>query len=173
MERIFLIGYMGAGKTTIGKVLARQKSLDFVDLDLFIEGRYQKSVQQVFEEFGEEKFRKIESSVLKEVSDFENVVISTGGGTPCFFDNMEYMNRKGVTIYLRYSTEALVKRLNRVKEKRPLLRNKDETELHEYIKSSLEKRQVFYNNSHIIFDMGEFNDYNEIDNYVSQLITLI
>jgi len=173
MERIFLIGYMGAGKTTVGKVLAKQRGLDFIDLDLFIEARYQKSVGQIFEELGEEKFREVESSLLKEVADFEDVLISTGGGTPCYFDNMEYMNRKGITVYLKYQAESLAKRLNKYKEKRPLLKGKDDNELYKFVTDTLEKRQLFYNSSHIIFDMGEFKNNEEISKYTSQLVNMI
>ena len=100
MRRIFLIGYMGAGKTTMGKELSKQSGLSFIDLDHFMEGRYRKTVRQLFEEKGEETFRQIEKKALHEVADFENVVISTGGGTPCFFDNMAYMNSIGTTVYL-------------------------------------------------------------------------
>ena len=92
MKRIFLIGYMGAGKTTVGKVLAGLLNLSFIDLDYYIERRYHKTVSQLFAEKGEEVFRSIERNMLHEVADFENVLVSVGGGTPCFFENMEVMN---------------------------------------------------------------------------------
>ena len=91
MIRIFLIGYMGAGKTTLGKAFAREMGLTFVDLDWYIEERFHKTIRQLFTEMGEDGFRELEKRMLHEVADFENVVISTGGGTPCFFDNMEFM----------------------------------------------------------------------------------
>ncbi len=91
MKRIFLIGYMGAGKTTVGKVLSRQLELSFIDLDHYIEGRYHKTVGQLFAEKGEDVFRDIERRMLREVAAFEDVLVSTGGGAPCFFDNMEFM----------------------------------------------------------------------------------
>ena len=91
MKRIFLIGYMGAGKTTVGKVLSQQLGLSFIDLDHYIEGRYHKTVGQLFAERGEEAFRDIERRMLREVAAFENVLVSTGGGAPCFFDNIEFM----------------------------------------------------------------------------------
>ena len=86
MKRIFLIGYMGAGKTTVGKVLSRQLGLSFIDLDHYIEGRYHKTVGQLFAEKGEDAFRDIERRMLREVAAFEDVLVSTGGGAPCFFD---------------------------------------------------------------------------------------
>ena len=91
MKRIILIGYMGAGKTTLGKVLARELNLEFIDLDWYIENRFHQSVSQLFSTRGEEGFRIIERNMLHEVAEFENVVISCGGGTPCFFDNMVYI----------------------------------------------------------------------------------
>ena len=96
MKRIILIGYMGAGKTTIGRVLAKDLGLMFYDLDWYIETRMHRSVAKIFEEEGEEGFREIEHNMLHEVAEFENVVISCGGGTPCFYDNMEYMNRQAL-----------------------------------------------------------------------------
>ena len=92
MVRIFLTGYMGAGKTTLGKAFARQMDIPFVDLDWYIEERFHKTVGELFTERGETGFRKLERNMLHEVAEFENVVISTGGGAPCFFDNMEFMN---------------------------------------------------------------------------------
>ena len=99
MKRIFLIGYMGAGKTTVGKVLSRQLGLSFIDLDHYIEGRYHKTVGQLFAEKGEDAFRDIERRMLREVAAFEDVLVSTGGGAPCFFDNMEFMNGAGPVSY--------------------------------------------------------------------------
>ena len=95
MVRIFLTGYMGAGKTTLGKAFARKMNVPFVDLDWYIEERFHKTVGELFTERGETGFRELERNMLHEVAEFENVVISTGGGAPCFFDNMEFMNRWG------------------------------------------------------------------------------
>ena len=114
MKRVFLVGYMGAGKTTVGKELAKLAGLSFIDLDYYIEGRYHKAVSQIFAERGEEAFREIERNMLHEVAEFEDVLISTGGGAPCFFNNMEFMNASGTTVYLKVSVEELAKRLSGV-----------------------------------------------------------
>lgn len=95
MRPIIIIGYMGAGKTTIGKALAKDLGIMFYDLDWYIESRMRKTVKQIFDEVGEDGFRQIEHNMLHEVAEFENIVLSCGGGTPCFFDNMEYMNLCG------------------------------------------------------------------------------
>ena len=173
MERIFLLGYMGAGKTTLGKILAKDKNLEFIDLDHFIEARYKKTISQIFEESGEQKFREIESSLLKEVSNFENVIISTGGGTPCFFDNIAYMNSCGKTIYLKTSPQSLAKRLNMTKSKRPLLKDKTEKELSDFIIAALQNREPYYNQSHMIFEVEDFDIQNDINKVISDLITQI
>lgn len=170
MKRIFLIGYMGAGKTTAGKELAKVLELEFIDLDHFIQARYQKTVSQLFQDVGEAEFRKIESTVLKEVGEFENVVISTGGGTPCFFDNMEYMNKAGTTVYLNAAPEALAARLNTCKEKRPLIKDKNEEELFAFVVESLEKRNPYYIQAQIIFETEELVNRDDVNKYVQQLI---
>lgn len=151
MNRIFLIGYMGAGKTTAGKELASVLNLEFVDLDLYIQSRLHKTINQLFEEHGENGFREIENKLLKEVADFENVVISTGGGAPCFFDNMEHMNNSGKTIYLQASPQILSDRLNLNKDKRPLLKDKTKEELYKFVCESLEKREPFYTQAQHIY----------------------
>ena len=154
MKRIILIGYMGAGKTTLGKVLARELNLEFIDLDWYIENRFHQSVNQLFATRGEEGFRKIERNMLHEVAEFENVIISSGGGTPCFFDNMEYMNQQGLTVYLKASPETLRAHLRMGKQKRPLVAQKNDEELDAFIHESLNKREPFYNQARLIFDTG-------------------
>lgn len=164
---------MGAGKTTAGRELAKALDLEFVDLDHFIQTRYQKTVSQLFDEVGEAEFRNIEAKVLKEVGEFENVVISTGGGTPCFFDNMDYMNRTGRTIYLKASPEALAKRLNTCKEKRPLIKDKNEEELYIFILDTLKKREPFYTKAQIIFETQELVSREDAAGYVQQLVNIL
>lgn len=170
MKRIFLIGYMGAGKTTAGRELARMLGLEFIDLDHFIQARFQKTVSEIFKEVGESEFRNIERNMLKEVGEFENVVVSTGGGTPCFFDNIDYMNQVGTTIYLKATPEALSSRLNTCKEKRPLIKDKNEEELFVFVSDSLQIRDPFYTQAHIIFETEELVNREDVTQYVEQLI---
>ena len=170
MNRIFLIGYMGAGKTTLGTLLAEELGVDFVDLDLFIEARYQKTIGQIFEEDGEDGFRKIESAVLKEVGTFEGIVISVGGGTPCFYDNMEFMNEAGRTIYLKTSSKVLADRLNTCKSKRPLIKDKSEEELLDFVAQSLKTREPFYLKSAHVFETETLLSDADARNYVHRLI---
>lgn len=170
MKRIFLIGYMGAGKTTAGRELAKVLELDFIDLDHFIQARYQKTVSQLFQDVGESEFRNIEKNMLREVGEFEDVVISAGGGTPCFFDNMDYMNDVGTTVYLKASPESLSSRLNTCKDKRPLIKDKNEEELYNFVVESLGKREPFYSKAQIIFETKQLIDRDDVTRYVQQLI---
>lgn len=164
---------MGAGKTTAGRELAQELELEFIDLDHFIQARYQKTVNQLFQEVGESEFRIIEKNMLKEVGEFENVVISSGGGTPCFFDNMDYMNKVGTTIYLKATPEALSSRLNVCKDKRPLIKDKDEDELYRFVVESLKKREPFYLKAKIIFESEELVTREDVKKYVQQIIEKI
>ena len=155
MTRIFLIGYMGAGKTTLGKAFARAMGLTFVDLDWYIEERFHKTVGQIFAERGEEGFRELEKRMLHEAGDFENVVISVGGGTPCFFDNIDYMNQAGETVFLDVDNKVLFRRLKVAKQQRPLLVNKTDEELMEFIQEAIQKRLPYYTKANHVFN-GEF-----------------
>lgn len=174
MRRIFLIGYMGAGKTTMGKRLSQESGLSFLDLDLFIERRYCKTIRQLFDEKGEDSFREIESKALHEVADFEDIVISTGGGTPCFFDNMTHMNSCGTTVYLKVSPEGLTERIKLCRKTRPVLNDLSEDELDDFIKTSLAERSSFYERAQIIFDaevMTTAHDITVLSSKLQQTIT--
>lgn len=153
MKRIILIGYMGAGKTTIGKELAKDLGLPFYDLDWYIESRMRKKISEIFAERGEEGFRVIERNMLHEVAEFEDVVISCGGGTPCFFDNMEYMNENSDVIYLKATPEVLYDHLQMGKSVRPLIANKSKEELLDFIKEQLAYREQFYLKANHILDV--------------------
>ena len=172
MIRIFLTGYMGAGKTTLGKALARELHVPFIDLDWYIEERFHKAVGELFTERGESGFRKLEKSMLHEVGEFEDVVISTGGGAPCFFDNMEYMNRVG-TVFLDVDPKVLFRRLRVAKQQRPILQGKEDDELFDFIIQALEKRSSFYRQAKYIFCADELEDRKQIETSVEQLRKLL
>lgn len=151
MKRIILIGYMGAGKTTIGRTLARELGLEFYDLDWYVENRFRLRIPEIFAQRGEEGFREIERKMLHEVAEFEDIVLSCGGGTPCFFDNIDFMNARGETIYLKASPEVLQTHLRMGKSKRPLIDGKSPDELEAYIRESLAQREPFYTQAkHIV-----------------------
>lgn len=166
MAKIFLIGYMGCGKTTLGKVLASRLEMDFVDLDAFIEQRYFKSIPQLFEEKGESGFREIEHTALLEVCEFENAIISTGGGVPCFFNNMEIMKRSGLTVYLKVTPKVLTEVLKKAKRNRPLIKNKSEEELFHFIEENLAKREAFYSQAELT--INPYDDFDKIVNQISE-----
>lgn len=142
--RIFLIGFMGCGKSTMGRALSASLNLMFIDLDTFLEERYFKSIPQIFAEEGEESFRRKERKVLEEVAAFDNVIVATGGGAPCFFDNMELMNNSGFCIFLDVEIDSLVTRLLRAKTERPLIKGKSPDELRIFIEGMMQKRRPFY-----------------------------
>jgi len=135
---------MGCGKSTLGKRLAEHLGLRFIDMDDYIEERNCKSVPQIFAEEGENGFREKERKVLRELSEFIDLVIATGGGAPCFFDNMDLMNQSGKTIYLNIPPEILTERLLNSKTERPLIKGKSREELLAFINEKLEIRNKFY-----------------------------
>ena len=145
---------MGAGKTTIGKALSNATGMAFYDLDWYIENRMRKSVSELFEERGEEGFRQIETNMLHEVAEFENVIISCGGGTPCFYNNIDYMNEQGETIYLKASPEVLFKHIKMTRVPRPLLKDKSPEEVKEFIKEQIAYREPFYLKAKHVFDIN-------------------
>lgn len=169
MIRVFLVGYMGAGKTTLGKAFARAMNISFIDLDWYIEERFHKTVRQIFEERGEDAFREIERRMLHEVAEFENVIIATGGGTPCFFDNMDYMNSSGDTVFLDVDMKVLFRRLKVAKHQRPLLLNKTDEELNELIYNALEERSPFYRKANYVFSGDRLEDRHQIQESVESL----
>ena len=141
---VYLIGFMGSGKARYGKRLAEEMQFNFVDTDILIEQKEKLEITEIFKTKGEDYFRKIERKSLLEAVEFNDVVISAGGGTPCFFDNMQIMNNSGLTIYIRQGANCLYHRLNRSKKFRPLVQNMTHFQLIEYLETILEKRKPFY-----------------------------
>ena len=164
MTRIILVGYMGAGKTTIGKALSQELGIVFYDLDWYIENRMRKTVAQIFAEKGEEGFRLIEHNMLHEIAEFEDVIISCGGGTPCFFDNMDYLNEQGQVLY---------KHLLMSKGERPLLKGKTPEELITFIREQLEKREIFYNKARYTLDVSLMDNYEKIKISIAKIRELL
>ena len=148
--RIFLIGFMGCGKTTLGKKLAKHLNYNFIDLDSYIEKTTNKTITEIFENKGEKKFRIVEKESLMEVCKKDHLVIATGGGTPCFFDNMQKMLDSGKAIYLKMEIEDLLERLETEKSQRPLIENKSAKELENFIRNKLSEREYFYKKSNYI-----------------------
>ncbi|HSC52239.1 MAG TPA: shikimate kinase [Phnomibacter sp.] len=145
MNRVYLVGIMGSGKSHWGTLLAKQMHLPFVDLDEFIEQREGKSIPAIFEADGEAYFRELESAALKNDELLNEAVISCGGGTPCFFDNMEFMLKHGVVIWLHPDTDVIVERIWKVRERRPLIAAaSSEEEVAAIINSIVEKRKAWY-----------------------------
>ena len=173
MRRIILIGYMGSGKTTVGKALSKQTGMMFYDLDWYIESRMRCPVPQLFKERGEEAFRKIEYNMLHEVAEFEDVIISCGGGTPCFFDNIDYMNQQGDVVWLKATPEVLYKHLLMGRGDRPLLKGKSPEELITYITEQLTVREPFYRKAKHTLDVSLMDNYDKIQISVGKLRELL
>ena len=149
MNKIYLVGYMGAGKTTAARRLAQRLGWEVADTDDLFEAKYKISVCDFFNKYDEPLYRKLESEVLKETESLENVVISTGGGTACYFDNMDWMNQHGLTVFLRISQKAVVDRLVHAKRKRPLAEGKTEEELTAFVEQHYTERLPFYEQARI------------------------
>ena len=149
MNKIYIVGYMGAGKTTAARHLASRLGWEVVDTDALFEEKYKISVCDFFNKYDEPLYRKLESEVLKSTENLDNVVISTGGGTACYFDNMEWMNQHGLTVFLRISQTAVVDRLLHAKRKRPLAEGKTESELTEFVNRHYTARLPFYEQAKI------------------------
>jgi shikimate kinase len=145
---IFLVGFMGSGKSTVGQRLARRLGYSFIDMDARLEGEYGMTINEIFEKLGEKAFREMESNLLKELVLLQDIVISTGGGLPCTGNNMDLINQKGVSIYLKMEPAALLSRLSRGKKRRPLIRNLSRQELETFIHEKLREREPVYLKAH-------------------------
>ena len=150
-----MIGFMGCGKSTMGRSLASLLNLTFIDLDTYLEAKYFKTVPRIFAEEGEDEFRKKEHKVLEEVALFNDVIVATGGGAPCFFNNVEVMNAAGYCIFLDVQIDTLVNRLMCSKTERPLIKGKSNEELKSFIESLMQKRRPFYEKAEYILRGNE------------------
>ena len=160
---IFLIGFMGSGKSFIGKKLAERMNYNFVDLDAYIVENEQLTISEIFEKQGESVFRSKENTHLKSLFEIENTIVATGGGTPCFFDNMDLMCKNGITIYLYTNNEILFSRLKNELEKRPLITNATDEELMTTIKTRIAERSPMYERAEVIFEIKSIDDSNVIN----------
>jgi shikimate kinase len=149
--RIYLIGYMASGKSTISVRLAKAIGFTRIDMDELFEERYKISVSDFFAKYGQEAFRQLESQLLKETENIDHAVISCGGGTPCFYDNMYWMNQHGITVYLSLPAEVIVNRLQNSRKKRPLIASKTADELPVFVKEQLRRRNIYYSQARIVF----------------------
>jgi len=152
---IYIIGFMACGKTKTGRALAKSIQYDFIDLDKKIESIHNKSIAELFTNYGENNFRLLEQNALHQTTNLKNTVVSCGGGTPCFFNNMAIINYFGESIYLKTAEELLTERLILKKEKRPLVADKSDAEIEKYVIESLIERSPFYEKAkYIISNSG-------------------
>jgi shikimate kinase len=155
---VFLIGFMGSGKSYVGKRLAEKLNYDFVDLDDYLVENEGLSITEIFEKHSENYFRERENHYLNDFLGKEKTVLATGGGAPCFFDNMKKMCANGITVYLYTSPDLLVERLSKQKDKRPLLMGKTDSELRDFILEKTKERAVYYDQAELIFEIKENSD---------------
>lgn len=165
---IFLIGFMGSGKSTAGRMLADKLEYDFADLDLLIEEREGMAITEIFALKGEDYFRRAETEVLESLFDLEKLVVACGGGTACFHDNMQKMKSAGITIYLKLSPALLAQRLGREHSSRPLVSGMQGKELKDHIRKLLSGREGWYRQSDIIYNADNF-DIQELISLVTSL----
>ncbi len=169
MRRVILIGFMGAGKSTLGKKIASRMGIPFIDSDLEIETHFQKSIGDIFTENGESFFRTLETEYIEALDLRDNFVLATGGGMPCFGRNMELLNSIGTTFYLNRSPKELVHRLYHSKTSRPLIAGLDEEELLPFIENRLALREEYYKKSSVILSRDEQTP-DVIENFTELLL---
>ena len=164
---------MGAGKTTVGRALAKALRMPFYDLDWYIEQRMHCTVKQIFDQRGEESFRKVERNMLHEVAEFDNVVLSCGGGTPSFFDNIDYLNLQGDTVYLKAEPDVLYKHLKMGRNVRPLLLNKTPDEVRFFIQQQLAQREPFYTKAKHTLDVTLLDNHQKVQTTIHRMCDLL
>ena len=161
---------MASGKTTFGRALARRTGMQHIDLDFYIEQRFHSTVREIFALKGEAEFRRIEGAMLREVGEMTDVIISCGGGTPCFGNNMDYMNEHGVTICLQASYDVIADRIIQGGNKRPLMAGKSREEIHDTIRTHMERRKPYYDLARIKISGDRLENRSQIaettDNFI-------
>ena len=167
---LFIIGYMASGKTTFGRALARRSGLKHIDLDFYIEQRFHSTIRDIFATKGESEFRRIESAMLREVGEMTDVIVSCGGGTPCFGDNMDYMNSHGLTVCLQASEDIIANRIIDAGNKRPLMAGKSKEQIIETLRQHLEVRKPFYDRAAIIISGDRLENKSQITETVDDFI---
>lgn len=155
---IFLIGFMGSGKSYWGKIWSQQSGMSFFDLDEVIEQEQQQTITQIFEEKGETYFRNLETAAVQRFSEKQNCIIGCGGGTPCFNNNMEWMNEYGITVYLKSTAQEIMNRVTGEQDKRPLIKNLSQQELLSFIEMKLQEREPFYAKARHVLPVSELNE---------------
>ena len=168
---VSLVGYMGSGKSTTGKDLAKALGYQFIDLDEYIEEKYQAKIAEIFEKEGELGFRKIEREALKEVLTTTNIVLSLGGGTPVYYDNMDEIVKNSVSVFMRVQLPQLVKRLENKKENRPLIAHLNKEELTEFIAKHLFERNQYYEKAKYTISISNQSTLEILDQIMNHLKT--
>lgn len=167
---IFIVGYMACGKTTFGRALARATGREFIDLDFYIEQRFRSSIRKIFAEKGESEFRRMESEMLREAGEFEDVIISCGGGTPCFLGNMDYMLSRGDVIWLQTSAQRIAERLVINSARRPLMAGKSPEEIRVAVEEGLAARHQYYSCANICHSGENLENRRQIAEAISRFI---
>lgn len=166
MSNIYLIGFMGVGKSTAGKKLALKLGYNYIDTDKVFENQFKLGIETFFNKYGEELFRKLEHEVLESTFAYSNCVVSTGGGMPCYKDSMGKINSNGISVYLEMDEKSILNRLLASKQKRPLVKNLNENELLLFIQCKLSERRSYYEQANIIVPALSIS----IDSLASQLV---
>lgn len=160
---------MGCGKSYIGRKIAPAINFEYIDTDKAIEEQEQKSINQIFEQHGESYFRKLEHQLLQQLNPEKNIVISTGGGMPCFQQNIQLMNQKGLTIYLNRDKETILQRLKKGIDKRPILKGLSEEELASFYDKKIEERKTYYEQAKLFAYNADYPEImDSIKKYLSQ-----
>ena len=175
MAPVFLIGYMGCGKTTLGEVLARQMGLRYIDLDDYIVMHNGMSIMEIFGQWGEGRFRELEAAALREVAAMADVIVGCGGGTPCHGDNMSLMNEMGVTVWLTTSPERITARLllPEQKAKRPKVAHLDDAAVLSLVKDELLERTPYYSQAQLQFDSTDIETAEATERTAARLARLL